>query len=432
MLDGSASSDPDGEILRYRWTMDGGTRVLYDGPDATVDVGLGIGTRRIALTVWDNDGAIATDEVRIDILPPLTGQPDTLLYRENFSRDPDAGEVGVNAVGWALTQFNGQPVITNAHRCINTAGSDSFLPRVNSNPTGLEYDEPNALGHVWMNQMPFLNASPSEWMLWTDEFAIDRQSWDLASFLFRARDESTSEGGVQNVPAVRIDGQWYLGWDLRVESFFNFWRSYTINMSESGWYRFDPSPSFSILNATRVDSLPAGEIEAFGLYFRKLFGWHVNRIDNFEVWVRPRAPLDPYGQWLARHFPPTRLALAQETGLWGPEDDASGDGLPNYVAFALDRDPFIPGSGVSGRDHTLEDLGEGWRARLRINPAATAARNVTIALQFSTDLIAWTIHPSSGNAVTDIHGIHWLEWGIPSATGEPAMFVRWSFEDSHQ
>lgn len=429
-LDGSASSDPDGEIVRYRWTMDGGTRVIYDGPEPSVDVGLGIGSRRIALTVWDNDHALATDDVRIDVFAPLTGQPDTLIYRENFSRPSDGGEMGADAVGWSLTRPDGEPVITNAHRCLNTAGSDSFLPRVNSNPTGLEYDEPDALGHIWMNQMPFLNASPSEWMLWTDEFAIDRQSWDLASFRFRARDGSTSEGGVQNTPAVRIDGQWYLGWDMRVESQWGTdwnwsWRSYTINLGQSGWYRFDPSPTFSILNATRVDNLPAGEIEAFGLYFRKLFGWHNNRIDNFEVWVRPRAPLDPYGQWLARHFPPTSLALPREAGRWHPEDDASGDGLPNRIAFALDRDPFTPGAGVSGRDHTLENLGEGWRARLRIHPAAD---NVTIALQFSPDLVEWTPHPAPGTPATDHHGNTWLEWTLPEQAGAASTFVRWVIE----
>ncbi len=420
-LDGSASSDPDGEIVRYRWTMDGGSRVLYDGPEPTVDVGLGIGSRRIVLTVWDDDGALATDEVRVDILAPLTGEPDTLIYRENFSRPPDGGEMGADAVGWSLTRPDGEPVITNAHRCLNTAGSDSFLPRVNSNPTGEEYDEPDALGHIWMNQMPFLNASPAEWMLWTDEFAIDRQSWDLASFQFRARDGSTAEGGVQNTPAVRIDGQWYLGWDMRVESRFDFWRSYTINLGETGWYRFDPSPTFSILNATRVDSLPAGEIEAFGLYFRKLFGWHVNRIDNFEVWVRPRAPLDPYGQWLARHFPPTRLALPREDGLWGPEDDASGDGLPNFVAFALDRDPS---SGEPGDARTLRPGDGVWEARLRVNPAASA---VEINLEFSEDLDTWQPLGSSGSVITDAHGETWREWLIPKESDAPAAFIRWSF-----
>ncbi|WP_277481372.1 malectin domain-containing carbohydrate-binding protein [Catalinimonas alkaloidigena] len=64
-LDGSASSDTDGEIVNYNWS-EGGT-VLYNGTNAVTQVELGVGVHVLTLTVTDDDGAIATDEVTITV-----------------------------------------------------------------------------------------------------------------------------------------------------------------------------------------------------------------------------------------------------------------------------------------------------------------------------------------------------------------------------
>jgi PKD repeat protein len=62
-LDGSRSTDLDGTILSYLWTVDGGQ--IAAGMNPTVD--RRVGTHTITLTVTDNDGATATDEVVITV-----------------------------------------------------------------------------------------------------------------------------------------------------------------------------------------------------------------------------------------------------------------------------------------------------------------------------------------------------------------------------
>ncbi len=64
-LDGSASSDPDGDVLTYTWTgpFDGGTAT---GMNPTV-VFPGPGTYEVTLTVDDGNGGTATDTIQITV-----------------------------------------------------------------------------------------------------------------------------------------------------------------------------------------------------------------------------------------------------------------------------------------------------------------------------------------------------------------------------
>ena len=65
-LDGSASSDLDGEIVTYKWTNRPDNVVLYEGPQATMDIGvLGRAEEVIELTVKDNRGTVASDTMVI-------------------------------------------------------------------------------------------------------------------------------------------------------------------------------------------------------------------------------------------------------------------------------------------------------------------------------------------------------------------------------
>ena len=62
-LDGSGSSDPDGSINSYTWSEDGSE--IATG--ATPEVNLGLGSHTITLTVEDDSGATANDQVNITI-----------------------------------------------------------------------------------------------------------------------------------------------------------------------------------------------------------------------------------------------------------------------------------------------------------------------------------------------------------------------------
>lgn len=67
-LDASASSDPNGTIVSYRWTE--GTTTLYTGSSATTAVTFTVGTHNLTLRVTDNDGATADDALRVVVSTP--------------------------------------------------------------------------------------------------------------------------------------------------------------------------------------------------------------------------------------------------------------------------------------------------------------------------------------------------------------------------
>jgi hypothetical protein len=79
MLDGSASTDSDGYIVAWDWTLkrrDNPTDVRYaSGVTATVS-GLNPGFYDVTLTVTDNDNLIDTDTMLLTVLWPCLYCPD--------------------------------------------------------------------------------------------------------------------------------------------------------------------------------------------------------------------------------------------------------------------------------------------------------------------------------------------------------------------
>ncbi len=73
-VDGSASLDQDGEIVRYDWDFGDGVS-MSDGPATTTHRYSAAGTYTVTLSVIDNRGATDTESLRIDVFPvpePLT------------------------------------------------------------------------------------------------------------------------------------------------------------------------------------------------------------------------------------------------------------------------------------------------------------------------------------------------------------------------
>ena len=93
-LDGSASSDPDGQIVEWEWAE--GTNVLGNGETLATD--LLVGNYTVSLTVTDDGGATATDELLVRVLPLGGGDPTILEVRVSTGND-DAEEQASGSVG---------------------------------------------------------------------------------------------------------------------------------------------------------------------------------------------------------------------------------------------------------------------------------------------------------------------------------------------
>ena len=143
ILDGSASSDPDGDSLTFSWTGPFGT---LTGPIVSVVLPLGVHT--ITLTVDDGRGGVASDDVIVtvvnsapiahdDAARTLEATPVTIAVLANDT-DSDGGvlsviETGTPAHGTAVAGAGGVIVYTPAGRYF---GPDAFTYTVSDGQGG--------------------------------------------------------------------------------------------------------------------------------------------------------------------------------------------------------------------------------------------------------------------------------------------------------
>jgi hypothetical protein len=132
-LNGSASSDPDGTISQYTWSQISGptTPTITNATSAQASVTIqAIGSYVFMLTVKDNNGAIATDQVSVtvadvvlgvlnypsadhiaSVYPNPTSQHDKALVKFNLTKPTDVYMELYSATGALLTKF---PKVVNA------------------------------------------------------------------------------------------------------------------------------------------------------------------------------------------------------------------------------------------------------------------------------------------------------------------------------
>ncbi|MBD0400630.1 PKD domain-containing protein [Flammeovirga sp. EKP202] len=130
-LDGTASTDAEGEIASYRWMLEGVE--IATGSNPTVE--LSVGTHLITLIVTDADGLTATDEVTVVIedVPFEEG----ILEAENATLTSVTVETDASASEGAYVHMQGEGTITWTFNA-STAGTQTIkiaylLPHGNKN-----------------------------------------------------------------------------------------------------------------------------------------------------------------------------------------------------------------------------------------------------------------------------------------------------------
>jgi hypothetical protein len=119
-LDGSASTDPDGKIVSWRWTKISGpvsSNIIKADSSKTLIKALVMGVYKFELAVTDNEGLSAKDTVQIIVDDPVVNQPpianagadqiitlpiDSTLLNGALSFDPDG-----TIVGYQWTKISG-------------------------------------------------------------------------------------------------------------------------------------------------------------------------------------------------------------------------------------------------------------------------------------------------------------------------------------
>jgi PKD repeat protein len=152
-LDGTGSSDPDGDILTYAWTQTGGPAVVLTGADIPTPTFTPpkASLYTFQLTVDDNDGGIATDTVVVTAtnVPPVADAGSNQTVRKNtlvtldssFSYDSD-GDVLTHS--WTQV-FGSNVTLTDADTATPTftpseAGTYIFRLSVDDGDGGMSED----------------------------------------------------------------------------------------------------------------------------------------------------------------------------------------------------------------------------------------------------------------------------------------------------
>jgi hypothetical protein len=235
----------------------------------------------------------ATVSITVDEVPVITA-----LYREVFDNATNSNQAA-STVGWALYGDTDATVILP----VESGSPQGGVGNGTGNPTDLDNvidglpasttSQTNGYVYIFTNDM-------QQYLAITEEYTVDRTDLEITEISwYQGHNNSDAQGRV----AVRIDGQWYVTTqtfsNTAVSSASNFnaeavQQVFTFSTDAADWttLTFDPSNTMALgspLNAP----LPAGDVDAFGLYTDVSSGQLTFRFDTFEIQAETRTVIVP-------------------------------------------------------------------------------------------------------------------------------------------
>ena len=225
-LDGSASSDPDGSIATYVWVQRSGTDVALSDPTAVMPTFTAPSTAmaqdlEFELTVSDDRGGQATDEVTVSVAASVTYRFDSLAALREFGTFVDDGVLrrgrwGLIEAGQFISGFT-QPGTNSARPYVASDSSSGTVDDVVANSPidlAVEMNWEGAAGRVLRLRCAVIGrfSSPNEGLLvqgmatggaWEDIFLI--RGW-TDSNSYSAGDDMTDYDGATIM--CTQDGGW--------------------------------------------------------------------------------------------------------------------------------------------------------------------------------------------------------------------------------
>ncbi|MEM7478160.1 MAG: PKD domain-containing protein, partial [Planctomycetota bacterium] len=218
-LDGTASSDPNGTIVSYLWTLSGSTI----GTTATPQVDLPVGDHTIQLQVTDNDGETAIDTVLISVTPFVNNPPvanagedrtvidsnndglESIQLNGSLSNDPDGS---ITAFVWSSS---GSQIATGSNPNVDLpVGVHLIQLEVTDNEGATDVDQVLITVEAFSSQPPVANAGPDQTVTDSDatgfesvnldgSASVDPDGGSLVSYIWTLGSDQIATGVSPNV-----------------------------------------------------------------------------------------------------------------------------------------------------------------------------------------------------------------------------------------
>ena len=300
--------------------------------------------------------------------------PNHLGEDVNSNPEVDSSFTGLQ-IGWYANKGAGEVAsnVTVAY----PQGAPLVIVPVNSNPMS----EETSRGYVWVGEDN--PSAGTDYFFWTDEYAIDRDAWELDSVSWFSN-FTLGETPTNQRVAFQVDGQWYVS-----DQVFNqeaaTWELKNFDPEETTWTElsFTPDVELEMDTLNTGLTLPDGDIDAFGLYvdglYETRFRFDIFKIVASEKSGEPSQPGDANGDGKVDGSDVTILA-----GNWQK-------GVSDGLTAKWEEGDFNGDGKVDGSDVTI--LAGNWQYGVNAAAASVPEPSVLVLL-FGMMLVGWMIRKS--------------------------------------